>query len=87
MYQSRRGFVMLTIFGAVAELERAYILQRQREGIAVAKAQGKYSGRKPITNPDFDRVVRQWQAGECTASEAWKTLGMSKATFYRKLKK
>ena len=81
------GKFMLTIFGAVAELERAYILQRQREGIAVAKAQGKYSGRKPITNPDFDRVVRQWQAGEWTASEAWKTLGMSKATFYRKLKK
>lgn len=77
------GKFMLTIFGAVAELERAYILQRQREGIAVAKAQGKYSGRKPITNPDFDRVVRQWHAGECTASEAWKTLGMSKATFYR----
>ena len=36
------GKFMLTIFGAVAELEREYILQRQREGIAVAKRQGKY---------------------------------------------
>ena len=36
---------MLTIFGAVAELEREYILQRQREGIAIAKEQGKYTGR------------------------------------------
>jgi len=39
---------MLTVFGAVAELEREYILQRQREGIAIAKAQGKYTGRKSI---------------------------------------
>ena len=35
---------MLTVFGAVAELEREYILQRQREGISIAKAQGKYTG-------------------------------------------
>lgn len=42
------GKFMLTVFGAVAELEREYILQRQREGIAIAKAQGKYTGRKPI---------------------------------------
>lgn len=42
------GKFMLTVFGAVAELEREYILQRQREGISIAKAQGKYTGRKPI---------------------------------------
>ena len=41
---------MLTVFGAVAELEREYILQRQREGIEIAKAQGKYTGRKPISD-------------------------------------
>ena len=39
------GKFMLTIFGAVAELEREYILQRQREGIAIAKSEGKYKGR------------------------------------------
>ena len=44
---------MLTIFGAVAELEREYILQRYREGIAIAKAQGAYKGRKPIQRPEF----------------------------------
>ena len=38
---------MMTVFAAVAELEREYILQRQREGIAEAKKQGKYCGRKP----------------------------------------
>ena len=41
------GKFMLTIFGAVAELERDYILQRQREGIEIAKQLGKYHGRKP----------------------------------------
>ena len=54
------GKFMLTIFGAVAELEREYILQRQREGIAIAKEQGKYTGRKATQPPDFDRVVDQW---------------------------
>ena len=47
------GKFMLTIFGAVAELEREYILQRQAEGIAIAKQQGVYQGRRPIVHPDF----------------------------------
>ena len=41
------GKFMLTVFGAVAELEREYILQRQREGIAAAKSQGRYKGIHP----------------------------------------
>ena len=45
------GKFMLTVFGAVAELEREYILQRQREGIAIAKQNGVYKGRKPIEHP------------------------------------
>lgn len=81
------GKFMLTIFGAVAELEREYILQRQREGIAIAKEQGKYTGRKATTqSSDFDRVVEQWRRGELTAVGAMKRLGMSKTTFYRRVK-
>lgn len=80
------GKFMLTVFGAVAELEREYILQRQREGIDIAKAQGKYTGRKAIVHPDFDRVVTQWKNGRLTAVQAMKQLGMSKPTFYRKVK-
>ena len=80
------GKFMLTIFGAVAELEREYILQRQREGIAIAKEQGKYTGRKSTQPPDFDRVVTQWRSGEVTAVEAMRILHMSKTTFYRKVK-
>ena len=76
---------MLTIFGAVAELEREYILQRQREGIAIAKEQGKYTGRPRKTHPDFEKIVHQWRHGEITGAEARKRLGISKATFYRRL--
>ncbi len=79
------GKFMLTIFGAVAELEREYILQRQREGIAIAKEQGKYTRRKAKQLPDFDKVVAQWRRGEITAVEAMRTLKMSKTTFYRRV--
>ena len=74
------GKFMLTIFGAVAELEREYILQRQREGIAIAKEQGKYTGRKA------KQVVAQWRNGELTAVEAMKILKISKSSFYRRVK-
>ena len=80
------GKFMLTIFGAVAELERDYILQRQREGIEVAKAKGVYTGRKPVVHADFDTVVRKWRAGQITAVEAMKRLDMKSSTFYRKVK-
>lgn len=79
------GKFMLTVFGAVAELEREYILQRQREGIEIAKAQGRYKGRKPISSPDFDKITAQWKRGELTAVQAMRRLGMSKSTFYRKI--
>lgn len=81
------GKFMLTVFGAVAELEREYILQRQQEGIAIAKEEGKYKGRKPIERSNFDSVVKQWQEGKISASEAMKMLRMTKTTFYRKAKK
>lgn len=80
------GKFMLTIFGAVAELEREYTLQRQREGIEIAKQEGKYKGRKPIINPDFDNVYFKWKNGDVTAVEAMKKLDMSKSTFYRRVK-
>lgn len=80
------GKFMLTVFGAVAELEREYILQRQREGIEIAKQQGKYKGRKPLSPPGFQEMVIRWKRGEITAAEACRRVGMSKATFYRKVK-
>lgn len=80
------GKFMLTVFGAVAELEREYILQRQREGIAVAKQNGVYKGRKPIEHPKFAEIVALWKCGDITAVEAMKRLDMKPSTFYRKVK-
>lgn len=80
------GKFMLTVFGAVAELEREYILQRQREGIAIAKEQGKYKGRKPIDAPEFEQVTARWKSGAITAAEVMRTLHMTKTTFYRRAK-
>ena len=80
------GKFMLTVFGAVAELEREYILQRQQEGIAIAKAKGKYRGRKPIERSNFDAVEKLWRAGTISAAEAMRSLDMSRSTFYRKVR-
>lgn len=80
------GKFMLTIFGAVAELEREYILQRQQEGIAIAKAQGVYKGRKPIERPEFPQVAELWREGKITAVEAMRRLDMKPGTFYRRVK-
>ena len=80
------GKFMLTMFGAVAELEREYILQRQREGIAEAKKQGKYKGRKRIEHPEFQYVVQRWKKGDMTAKKAMELLGMKKNTFYRRVR-
>ena len=80
------GKFMLTVFGAVAEREREYILQRQQEGIAIAKAQGKYKGRKPIRRPEFEETVKLWRQGQITATEAMKRLDMKSSTFYRKVR-
>ena len=80
------GKFILTVFGAIAELERDYILQRQAEGIAIAKAKGVYKGRKPIECPDFDKVHRQVELGELSATDAFKKLNISKSSWYRRVR-
>lgn len=79
------GKFMLTVFGAMYELERDNILDRQREGIAIAKAGGKYKGRKRIERDNFDAVYGQWKRKDITAVQAMKKLNMSKSTFYRRV--
>ena len=79
------GRFVLTIFGAVAQLEREYLLQRQKEGIAIAKQAGTYNGRKPLERAGQDTVIASWRSGEITAVEAIRTLKMSKTTFYRRV--
>ncbi|QSX04797.1 recombinase family protein [Sedimentibacter sp. zth1] len=79
------GKFMLTIFGAVAELERDYILQRQREGIEIAKNEGKYKGRKRIEKSNLNTLLNKVRNGEITATKAINILKISKSTFYRRL--
>ena len=82
------GKFMLTVFGAMAELERETILQRQREGIALAKEEGKYKGRQRIglDEQEMKAACKAWRAGEITAREAMKRVGLTANTFYRRVK-
>ena len=79
------GKFMLTIFGAVAELEREYIRQRQKEGIEIAKEKGKYKGRPAKQLDTFDEIYQQWKSGNITATFASMQLNISRSTFYRKV--
>lgn len=82
------GRFMLTVFGALAELERESILERQREGIEIAKSEGKYKGRKPVAVDEakFRAVCARWRAGEITATAAMQEVGLKPNTFYRRVK-
>lgn len=83
-----QGRFMLTVFGALAELERENILERQREGIEIAKSEGKYKGRKPVDIDEnkFKAVCARWRAGEITATAAMQEVGLKPNTFYRRVK-
>ncbi len=83
-----QGRFMLTVFAALAELERENILERQREGIEIAKSEGKYTGRKPldVDEAHFKKVCSRWRAGEITATAAMKEVGLKPNTFYRRVK-
>ena len=83
-----QGKFMLTVFGAMAELERESILQRQREGIEIAKAAGKYKGKQKtkIDENKLREVCRKWRAGEITAVKAMEIMNLKPNTFYRRVK-
>ena len=87
--ETPQGRFMLTVFAALAELERETILQRQREGIAIAKQEHKYKGRKPIPF-DEDKVkaeCKKWRNGEQTAVATMNKLGIKRNRFYLIVKK
>lgn len=80
--RSPTGKLMLTMLGAVAEFERALMLERQREGIAKAKEEGRYKGRKPTARNQAADVAALKAAG-VTPTEIAKRLGMSRMSVYR----
>jgi DNA invertase Pin-like site-specific DNA recombinase len=74
--------LMLSVMGAVAEFERALLLERQREGIAIAKTKGVYKGRVPsLTEDQADLVARRLNEG-ASASALAREYGVSRATVY-----
>jgi len=83
------GRFILTIFGAIAELERGYIRERQAEGIASAKRRGKQLGRprQNCCGDEWETVYRNWKNGGITAVQAYKQLGLKKTTFYGAVKR
>jgi DNA invertase Pin-like site-specific DNA recombinase len=79
------GKLMLNLLGSIAEFERELMLERQREGIAKAKADGKYKGRAPTARNKSDEVLAMKAAGKKVADiEA--ALGISRASVFRILK-
>ena len=83
---SPQGRFVLVIFGALYELERESIRERQAEGIAAAKNNGVRFGRPQVKiSDDFKQTYRLWKNGGLTATAAMRLLGMSSSTFYRRV--
>lgn len=81
------GKLMLTMIGAINEFERTNLLERQREGIAIAKAKGKYKGRKKIEYPhNWKEIYDKWKCRDITGTAAMKELGLKRNTFYKLVK-
>jgi DNA invertase Pin-like site-specific DNA recombinase len=71
---------MLTMIGAINEFERCNLLERQREGIAIAKAQGKFKGRKEVKADDFAAQYQRYLNRELNKAQLAKTLEISRPT-------
>ena len=82
------GNFMLTVFAALSQLEREQLKQRQREGIEIAKAQGKYTGRKTIPTDwtRFGQLYGEWRAKNITGRDFMRRMDMSANTFYRRVR-
>ena len=78
---------ILSLLAYVADTERKKLLQRQRAGIEIAKREGKYKGRKPKALENWNEVYSAWKNGEITAVKACKCLGLSRSSFYQRIKK
>lgn len=80
------AILLLSMLGAVAEFERALILERQREGIAIAKAAGKYRGRRPALNADRVAQIRERIVARERKISIAREFGISRETLYTYLR-
>ena len=85
---SPTGKFMLTVFAALSQLEREQLKLRQREGIEIAKAQGKYTGRKPIPIDwgKFENLYGEWKSKNITGRDFMRRMDLSANTFYRRVR-
>ncbi len=79
------GIFMLTVFAALAQLERESILERQAEGIAIAKEEGRMTGRPQKAIENFSEVYCEVMQGRKPASQAARELDISRSTWYRRV--
>ena len=80
--KSANGRLILTIFSGFAQFEREMMLERQKEGIAKAKAEGVYKGRKPAARAKAEDARRLHAEGR-TPTEIAKALGIGRGSVYR----
>jgi DNA invertase Pin-like site-specific DNA recombinase len=79
------GKLMVNLLGSIAEFERELMLERQREGIARAKAEGKYKGRAPTAQRKAEEIIRMKDAGK-SAEEIMQATGAGRSSVFRILK-
>lgn len=79
--------IMIEVYTSIAQQERETILQRQKEGIAMAKQKGKHLGRPSMELPqEWDEHYKEWKEGKIKTVEFMDLVKMKKATFYKKVK-
>lgn len=74
------GKLQMTMMAAIAEFERSMILERQREGIAIAKREGKYKGRKAVSVPNIGEYYQKYMSRQATKTSIAEELGISRTT-------
>lgn len=80
------GRLMLKMISAINDFERENMLERQREGIAIAKAEGKYKGRKEVSIPNFEKHYQRYMNREVSKFQLAKELGISRPTLDKLIK-
>lgn len=85
-FSTPTGQMMMQIFAVLAEFERKQMRERQMEGIRIAREQGKYKGRTPKELPDFEKLCEEYKDGKRSATSICRKLGISRSTFYARLK-
>src|SRR4051794_30676569 len=80
------GRLMVNLLGSIAQFEREVMLERQREGIAKPKAEGKYKGRAPTARAKSDKIIELVNTSDLSREEIAKKVGVGVASVYRVLR-